>query len=108
MDLTQLAAGGGLIGGVIVVAVVAPKMWTPARRLVALIDTLAGRPARYPGDPEARPGLAERLDVIERHVGNGSSTPLRQVVDELRDDLADLRRCVGLDCSQPPAGGESP
>lgn len=91
MDLVYLLAGGGALGGALLVVAAAPKVWHPVRRLVAVVDALAGRPARYDGDPEARPGLVQRLDRIEWHVGNGSATPLRAELAELRNDVAQLR-----------------
>lgn len=44
------------------------KAWRPLRRTIALIDALAGRPERYPGDPEARPGIIQRLDCLDDKV----------------------------------------
>ena len=61
----QLLGGVAVLVGVVAGAAALPKVWRPVRRLVTLVDTLAGRPPRYPGDREARPGLAERLDRIE-------------------------------------------
>lgn len=48
-----------LFGGVV------GKVWKPFRQMVAAIDVIAGRPPRYPGDIEATPNLAERLDRID-------------------------------------------
>lgn len=44
------------------------RVWRPLRKTVAAIDVVAGRAARYPGDPEEKPGLAERLDTIDRNM----------------------------------------
>lgn len=46
---------GGMVG----------KVWKPMRKTISAIDVVAGRPERYPGDEEARPGLVERLDRID-------------------------------------------
>jgi hypothetical protein len=46
---------GGMVG----------KVWGPMRKTVSAIDVVAGRPERYPGDEEARPGLVERLDRLD-------------------------------------------
>ena len=35
------------------------------RKTISAIDVVAGRPERYPGDEEARPGLVERLDRLD-------------------------------------------
>lgn len=44
-----------------------------------------GRPARYPGDPEERPGLVERLDRIEASVSDArlELAEVKQKVNEL-------------------------
>lgn len=44
------------------------RVWKPMRKAVVAVDVLSGRPARYPGDPEERPGLAERLDRIDASI----------------------------------------
>lgn len=95
MESSQLLVGGGVIGVLIVVVTVVPKVWRPLRRFVAVVDALAGRPPRYPGDPEARPGIIQRLDRIEWHVGDGSPESLRDVVEGLRTDVAHLKQVVG-------------
>jgi hypothetical protein len=52
--------GAALLGGIV------GKVWRPLRQTIAAIDVVAGRPERYPGDEETRPGLAERLDNIDK------------------------------------------
>lgn len=69
---------GGMIG----------KVWRPVRKTVAAVDVLAGRPARYPGDPEERPGLAERLDRVD------------DSIEELRTGLAELRKDIETECPE--------
>jgi hypothetical protein len=46
---------GGMVG----------RVWKPMRKTISAIDVVAGRPERYPGDEEARPGLVERLDRLD-------------------------------------------
>lgn len=41
------------------------RVWKPLRKTISAIDVVAGRPERYPGDEEAKPGLVERLDRID-------------------------------------------
>jgi hypothetical protein len=54
----------GIIGALILGGMVG-KVWGPMRKTVSAIDVVAGRPERYPGDEEARPGLVERLDRLD-------------------------------------------
>lgn len=44
------------------------KVWRPVRQFIAAVDVVAGRPERYEGDEEAKPGLAERLDNLDKAV----------------------------------------
>lgn len=53
------------IVGALVLGGIFGKVWKPMRKTVSAIDVVAGRPERYPGDEEARPGLVERLDRID-------------------------------------------
>lgn len=50
--------GGGVLG----------RVWRPVRRWISMGDVIVGRPARYPGDPEERPGLVKRLDDLDANV----------------------------------------
>src|SRR5690554_2405933 len=86
-------------GGVLTVCAFMAARWGRFRRVLGVIEALTGRPERYPGDPEARPSLPQRLDAfdarlarIEWHVGNGCERPLRDVVDVLEAELARFRR----------------
>lgn len=58
------------------------RVWRPMRKAVDAIDALAGKPARYPGDPSERPGIAERLDRIDASIS------------ELRSGLAEVSKEV--------------
>jgi hypothetical protein len=68
--------GAALLGGTV------GKVWKPLRRTVAAIDVVAGRPERYHGDAEARPGLAERLDNIDNAI-RGIETNVNAVRSEV-------------------------
>lgn len=71
MDVGTLAANPMIgwtvmaIGALAVLYTVIQRMWKPMRRFVAMMDVVLGRPPRYDGDPEARPGLVQRLDGID-------------------------------------------
>jgi len=82
-SIEQLLGGAAVLVGVVAGAVALPKFWRPVRRLISLVDTLAGRPERYPGDREARPGLVERLDRIE----SGQ--------EQVKAELSELRKEIG-------------
>lgn len=72
-----------LLGGVV------GKVWRPLRQIIAAVDVVAGRPERYPGDEEAKPGLAKRLDDQDKS--------LRQVNEKLnamRSDIDDVKAHV--------------
>ncbi len=60
----EVWAAIGIIAALILGGMVG-KVWGPMRKTVSAIDVVAGRPERYPGDEEARPGLVERLDRID-------------------------------------------
>lgn len=53
---------GLLLGGMV------GRVWKPMRKTISAIDVVAGRPERYPGDEEARPGLVERLDRLDEAI----------------------------------------
>lgn len=54
----------GIVGALLVGGMIG-KVWKPMRKTISAIDVVAGRPERYPGDEEARPGLVERLDRLD-------------------------------------------
>lgn len=70
--------GSGIVG----------RVWRPMRKTVDAIDVLAGRPARYPGDPEERPGLAERLDRIDASIAE-----LRHGLHTVRTEVQKIEGC---------------
>jgi hypothetical protein len=59
----EVWTAAGIIGAALLSGIVG-KVWRPMRQTVAAIDVLTGRDARYPGDPEERPGIIERLSAI--------------------------------------------
>lgn len=58
------------------------------RKAVDAVDVLSGRPARYLGDPEERPGLAERLDRIDASIAE-----LRGGLNEARKEISKIEGC---------------
>jgi hypothetical protein len=68
------------------------RVWRPMRKTVAAIDVVAGRPERYPGDEEARPGLAERLDNIDKAIGktNANVSAMRSELDNVKQHVQNL------------------
>lgn len=56
------------IGATLLFSGIVGKVWRPMRKVVDVVDVISGRPARYPGDPEERPGLAERFDRIDASI----------------------------------------
>jgi hypothetical protein len=79
-------AGAMLLGGTI------GKVWGPLRRTIAAVDVVAGRPERYPGDEEKRPGLAERLDSIDHAIRGIKTevTAMRSEVDDVKVHVTSL------------------
>lgn len=75
-----------LLGGVV------GKVWRPVRQTIAAIDVVAGRPERYPGDEEAKPGLAKRLDDIDKAVRGIQTevTAMRSEVDAVKNHVTNL------------------
>lgn len=73
---------GGMVG----------KVWGPMRKTVSAIDVVAGRPERYPGDEEARPGLVERLDRLDAAIRGVKVdvTAVRSEVDAVKQHVAKL------------------
>lgn len=73
---------GGMVG----------KVWRPLRQTIAAIDVVAGRPERYPGDEEAKPGLAKRLDDIDKalRATNQNVTAMRAELDNVKSHVENL------------------
>lgn len=63
------------------------RMWREVREF---LSDWRGEPTR-PGVP-GRPGVMRRLEQIERHVGNGSDRPLRQVVEGIEERVTALEQ----------------
>jgi len=83
--MPQLPQEVWVAGGIVVMLLlsgVVGRVWKPMRRAIAAVDVVTGRPARYPGDKEERPGLAERLDRIDDAV-NGIKTDVQNVTTEV-------------------------
>ncbi len=72
-----------LLGGIV------GKVWRPLRQIIAAVDVVAGRPERYEGDEEAKPGLAKRLDDIDRAIRNTNSN-----VTAMRSELDNVKQTV--------------
>lgn len=64
------------------------RVWKPMRKTINAVDVLTGRPARYPGDPEERPGLVERLDRID-----ASISELRTGMSEVNTKVDKIEGC---------------
>jgi hypothetical protein len=78
--------GAALLGGIV------GKVWRPLRQTIAAIDVVAGRPERYPGDEETRPGLAERLDNIDKALAktNTSVSAMRVELNTVKSHVQSL------------------
>lgn len=74
----EVWAALSIIAGLLCTGIIG-KLWRPMRKVVDVVDVISGRPARYPGDPEERPGLAERFDRIDASIA------------EMRTGLAHVR-----------------
>jgi hypothetical protein len=72
-----------LLGGIV------GKVWRPLRQIIAAVDVVAGRPERYEGDEEAKPGLAKRLDDIDKAIRNTNSN-----VTAMRSELDNVKQTV--------------
>lgn len=68
------------------------KVWRPLRQIIAAVDVVAGRPERYPGDEEAKPGLAKRLDDQDRSLRlvNEKLNTLKSEVDAVKTHVQNL------------------
>ena len=60
-----------VVGGGTAVGYAGRATWRGLRRVSAVIDLLGGRPARFEGDPEARPSLPEHLAAIDARLARG-------------------------------------
>lgn len=96
-DAARWLAGGG---AVLVTGLLFPKVWRSVRRLVSVFDVVIGRPERYPGDPEARPGLVETVDQVHRYTQvlpkiqqsvESNTEVLKQHHDDIRWIKSELR-----------------
>lgn len=83
----EVWAGIGIVVGLLFTGVIG-KMWRPMRKVVDVVDVISGRPARYPGDPEERPGLAERFDRID-----ASISELRTGMSEVTTKVDKIEGC---------------
>lgn len=95
----SVAVTGALIGGALFVG----RMWKPFRGFVAFVDILKGRPPRYKGDPEARPGLIQHIDetnrkltCISESLSQVSSTmsALNSRVSHIEDKTSDMEKTM--------------
>lgn len=73
---------GGIVG----------KVWRPLRQIIAAVDVVAGRPERYEGDEEAKPGLAKRLDDIDKAIRktDANVTAMRSELDNVKQTVDNL------------------
>lgn len=81
----------GLISSVLLGGMIG-KVWRPLRQTIAAIDVVAGRPERYEGDEEAKPGLAKRLDDIDKAIRgtNANVTDMRTELDAVKRHVQNL------------------
>lgn len=81
----------GIVSAVLLGGIVG-KVWRPLRQIIAAVDVVAGRPARYPGDEEEKPGLAKRLDDLDRAVRgiNSNVTAMRSELDDVKTHVQNL------------------
>jgi hypothetical protein len=80
---TALAIGAGLL-----LTGIVGRVWKPMRKAVVVVDVISGRPARYPGDPEERPGLAERFDRVDASIAE-----LRAGMAEVKSKVDKIEGC---------------
>jgi hypothetical protein len=73
---------GGMVG----------RVWKPMRKTISAIDVVAGRPERYPGDEEARPGLVERLDRLDAAIRGVKVdvTAVRSELDSVKQHVTNM------------------
>jgi hypothetical protein len=85
LNSTEVWTAAGVLGALLLSGIVG-KVWGPMRKTIAAIDALAGRPPRYAGDTEERPGLVERLDRIDMAIGTMSIelAAMRSEVDDVK------------------------
>lgn len=84
----EVWAAVGIIAGLLLTGIVG-KAWGPLRRAVVVVDVISGRPARYPGDPEGRPGLAERFDRVDASIAE-----LRAGMSEVQSKVDKIEGCA--------------
>lgn len=77
----------GIAAGLLLTGIIG-KVWKPMRKAVGMVDVISGRPARYPGDPEERPGLAERFDRIDASIAE-----LRTGMSEVKTKVDKIEGC---------------
>ena len=78
--------------GIVVTAMltgIVGKVWRPLRQFIAAVDVVAGRPERYEGDEEAKPGLAERLDNLDKAIRktDANVTAMRLELDNVKQSV---------------------
>lgn len=80
-----------IVGGVLLTGIVG-KVWRPVRQIIAAVDVVAGRPERYPGDEEAKPGLAKRLDDQDKSLRqvNEKLNAMRSEIDDVKTHVQSL------------------
>lgn len=86
--LTWPLVAGGVAAVATTIVLVGGMLWRTWRYLRRnvlgplgeLITDWRGRPAEH-GRP-ARPGIPEQLADLQRHIGNGRDTPLRQIAEQ--------------------------
>ena len=86
-----VVAGG--VASIVLTAGMLWRGWRHVRRNVVdplsrMLEDWNGRPARN-GNPPV-PGVPARLAGLERHLGNGTDTPARQVIEANASKLAEV------------------
>lgn len=78
----------GIVGTALLTGIVG-KVWRPLRQIIAAVDVVAGRPERYEGDEEAKPGLAKRLDDIDKAIRktDANVTAMRSELDNVKQTV---------------------
>lgn len=82
--------------GIVVTALltgIVGKVWRPLRQIIAAVDVVAGRPERYEGDEEAKPGLAKRLDDIDKAIKKTDAN-----VTAMRSELDNVKQTLETEC----------
>jgi hypothetical protein len=106
MDQVLATAGAILaIGGALVLLrKTIHATWQAVRAVVRLTDDLAGRPPRFPGDPDAHPGLAQRLtriddrlDGLDQRLGTVEGQLVPNGGSSLHDQVRQIRAAIAPD-----------